>query len=61
MINIQVDPRIKTARMEAAEKQFISMSALIKQAIEKQLQDQGIDWRKEPEKRTIEINSVDVG
>ena len=48
MINIKVDPRMKAALMNAAEKQFISMSAFIKQAIEKQLQDQGIDWRKEP-------------
>ena len=50
MINIKVDPRMKTAILKAAEKQLISMSAFIKQAIQKQLQDQGIDWRKEPAK-----------
>ncbi len=51
MINIKVDPRMKTAILKAAEKQLISMSAFIKQAIQKHLQDQGIDWRKEPEKK----------
>ena len=47
MINIKVDPKMKKAIQKAAEKQFISRSAFIKQAIEKQLQEQGIDWRKE--------------
>ena len=51
MINFKVDPKMKSAIQKAAEKQFISMSALIKQAIEKHLQEQGIDWRKEPEKK----------
>jgi predicted HicB family RNase H-like nuclease len=51
MINIKVDPRMREAIKKAAEKQFISMSAFIKQAVEKHLQDQGIDWRKEPEKK----------
>jgi predicted HicB family RNase H-like nuclease len=51
MINIKVDPKMKSAIQKAADKQFISMSAFIKQAIEKHLQEQGIDWRKEPEKK----------
>ena len=51
MINIKVDPKMKSALQKAADKQFISMSAFIKQAIEKHLQEQGIDWRKEPEKK----------
>ena len=50
MINIKLDPRMKAAIQKAAEKQFISMSAMIKQAIEKYLKEQGIDWRQEPEK-----------
>ncbi len=49
MINIKVDPRMRTAIQKVAEKQFTSMSAFIKQAIEKHLQDHGINWRKEPE------------
>ena len=51
MINIKIDPKMKAAIQKAAEKQFISMSAFIKQAVEKQLTAQGIDWRKEPEKK----------
>ena len=39
MINIEVDPRMYQAIKMTAEKQFISMSALVKQAIEKHLQD----------------------
>ncbi len=48
MINMKIDPRMKAAIQKAAENQFISMSAFIKQAIEKQLKEQGIDWKKEP-------------
>jgi predicted HicB family RNase H-like nuclease len=51
MINIKIDPKMKAAIQKAAERQFISMSAFIKQAVEKQLTEQGIDWRKEPEKK----------
>jgi predicted HicB family RNase H-like nuclease len=50
LINFKIDPRMKAAIQKAAEKQFISMSAFIKQAIEKHLEDQGIDWRKEGKK-----------
>lgn len=47
MINMKIDPRMKAAIQKAAENQFISMSAFIKQAVEKQLKEQGIDWKKE--------------
>ena len=47
MINMKIDPRMKAAVQKAAENNFISMSAFIKQAIEKQLKEQGIDWKKE--------------
>ena len=47
MVNIKMDPRMKAAIQKAAEKQFISMSAAIKQAIEKYLDEQDINWRKE--------------
>lgn len=50
MINIKIDPKMKAAIQKAAEKQFISMSAFIKQAIEKSLQEQGFDWREKPKK-----------
>ena len=45
MINIKMDPRMKAAIQKSAENQFISMSAFIKQAIEKQLKEQGIEWK----------------
>ena len=51
MINIKLDPRMKAAIQKVAEKQFISMSAAIKQAIEKYLQEHGVDWREETEKK----------
>ena len=47
MINIKIDPRMKAAIQRLAEKQFMSMSGLIKQAIEKYLEDRGIDWRED--------------
>lgn len=52
MINIKVDPKMKSAIQKAADKQFISMSAFIKQAIEKHLEEQGIDWRQEKERKS---------
>jgi predicted transcriptional regulator len=51
LINFKIDPRMKAAIQKLADKQFISMSAVIKQAIEKHLQEQGIDWRKESGKK----------
>ena len=45
--SIKVDPRMKRALEKLAEKQFVPESFLIKQAIEKYLQDQSIDWREE--------------
>ena len=50
LIAIKIDPHMKAAVKKAAEKQFISMSAFIKQAIEKQLKEQGIDWKSESDK-----------
>jgi predicted transcriptional regulator len=49
MVNIRIDPRMKKAIERLADRQFISMSAVIKQAIEKHLQEHGIDWREESE------------
>lgn len=51
MVNVKMDARMQQAIKKLADKQFSSMSSVIKQAIEKFLQDQGIDWRKEPEKK----------
>ena len=48
ILTLKIDLRMKAALKRLAEKQFISVSAAVKQAIEKHLQDNGIDWREEP-------------
>ena len=50
LLNLKIDPRMKSALKKLADKQFISVSAAVKQAIERHLQDHGIDWRKEKTK-----------
>ena len=51
LITLKVDPKMKAALKKLADTQFISISAVIKQAAEKHLLEHGIDWRKEePEK-----------
>ena len=47
MLTVKIDPRMKSALKKVADKQFISASAAAKQAIEKYLEEHGIDWRKE--------------
>ncbi len=47
LLTVKVDPRMKKAIQKVAEKQFISMSAAIKQAIEKYLQSHGTNWQEE--------------
>jgi predicted transcriptional regulator len=47
MLTIKLPPEMKEALKRTAERQFISISAATKQAIERYLQEQGIDWRKE--------------
>jgi hypothetical protein len=46
-MSIKMDPRMKAALEKQAKEQFISASAIVKQAVDKYLQEQGIDWRKE--------------
>ncbi len=48
MIAIKLDPKMKKAIEDISEKKFMSMSGYIKAACEKALQEDGIDWRKEP-------------
>jgi len=50
MISIKVDPRMKKALEKLAEKEFSSVSGILKKAAEKYLQDHDIDWREESEK-----------
>jgi predicted transcriptional regulator len=50
MVNIKMDPKMRDALKGIAEKQFSSVSSVIKQAVEQYLQGQGIDWRAEKKK-----------
>ncbi len=47
IISVKVDPRMKVALKKLADKQFITISSVIKQSAEKHLQENGIDWREE--------------
>ena len=49
--SIKLDPEMKQALEKLAKEHFVPVTSLIKQAIAKFLLEQGIDWRKEPEKK----------
>jgi len=50
LMSIKVDPRMKRALKKLADKQFNSISGIVKQAVEKHLEEQGVDWRNEKTK-----------
>ena len=52
MLSIKIDPKMKKALEELAEKEFSPVSTIVKKAVDKYLQEQGIDWREKdkPEK-----------
>jgi predicted transcriptional regulator len=50
VISIKVDPKMKKALEELAEKEFSPLSTIVKKALDKYLQEHGIDWRQEDEK-----------
>ncbi len=47
LLSIKVDPRMKIALKKLADQQFNSISGIVKQAVERHLEEQGVDWRKE--------------
>jgi len=47
VISIKVDPRMKKALEKLAEKEFTSVSGLLKKGAEKVLQEHAINWREE--------------
>ncbi len=49
-ISDKIPDALKRALQETAEKKFMSMAGYIKFACEKALQEDGVDWRKEPPK-----------
>jgi metal-responsive CopG/Arc/MetJ family transcriptional regulator len=50
-ISIKVPPKLKKALEKQAEKEFASVSGILKKAAETYLQDHGIDWRKQKTKK----------
>jgi predicted transcriptional regulator len=46
-VTIKMPPEMKKALEEIAEKEFSSVSGILKKAAEKYLLEQGIDWREE--------------
>lgn len=50
-VSIKMPPGMKEALEKLAEKEFSSVSGILKKAAEKYLLDHGVDWRKESEKK----------
>ncbi len=49
--SIKLDPEMKQALEKLAKEKFISVSSLIKQAIAKYFEQEGIDWRQDTKKK----------
>ncbi len=47
VLSIKIDPNMKKALEELAEKEFSPVTTIVKKAIDKYLHEQGIDWREE--------------
>jgi metal-responsive CopG/Arc/MetJ family transcriptional regulator len=52
VVAVKMDEKMVSALSKQAEKEFSSVSSIVKKAVEAYLQQQGIDWRKEPEKKS---------
>jgi predicted transcriptional regulator len=52
VLSIKIDSKMKEALEKLAEKEFSPVSTVVKKAIDKYLQEQGINWRdkKKPKK-----------
>jgi predicted transcriptional regulator len=51
VLSIKIDPRMKKGLEELAEKEFAPVTTIVKKALDKYLQEQGIDWRGESKKK----------
>jgi predicted transcriptional regulator len=49
--SVKLDPEMKRALEKLARERFVPLTSLIKQAIAKYLEEEGIDWREESEKK----------
>jgi hypothetical protein len=51
VITLKLDVTLKKALQEMPARKFMSLSGYLKSAAENQLLADGVDWRKEPEKK----------
>lgn len=51
VLSIKIDPRMKKAIEDLAEKEFAPVTTIVKKALDKYLQEQGFDWREESSKK----------
>ena len=51
MISLKIDPRMKKALERLAEKEFSSLSGIMKKSADEYLSKNGIDWREEKESK----------
>ena len=49
--SVKLDPEMKQALEKLAKDRFVPVTSLIKQAIAKFLENEGIDWKNEKAKR----------
>jgi len=52
MITIKIDPKMKKGIEKLADKQLVNMSTVIRQAVDKYLNEHGIDWRDDDSEKT---------
>ena len=55
MFSFKIDPRMKKALEKLAEKEFTTVSGVLKKAADKYLSEHGIDWRKEKNKNDFSL------
>jgi predicted transcriptional regulator len=51
-VTVKMPPKMKKALEKLAQKEFSSVSGILKKAAEKHLLEHGIDWRKETKKKS---------
>ena len=49
-VTVKMPPEMKQALEKLAEKEFTSVSGILKKAAEKYLKENGLDWKKPPKK-----------
>ena len=52
IVTVKMPQPMKEALEKLADKEFTTVSGLLKKAAEKYLQEQGIDWREESSKKS---------